>query len=52
MQSSRDDGKFNDYVCPQRDTLINVNSFISLGQKVYTPEELALVDEVNARCGW
>lgn len=52
MQISRNDGKFNDYVCPQRDTLINVNSFINLGKKAYTPEELQLINEVNAKCGW
>ena len=32
MQISRNDGKFNGYVCIQRDTLLNVNQFTYLGR--------------------
>lgn len=33
MQISRNDGKFNNYVCIQRDTLLNVNQFSNLGRQ-------------------
>lgn len=52
MQISRNDGKFNDYVCPQRDTLINVNSFINIGKKFYTDKQKQLINEVNKKWGW
>ena len=32
MQISRNNGKFNGYVCIQRDTLLNVNQFAYLGR--------------------
>jgi hypothetical protein len=52
MQISRNDGKFNDYVCPQRDTLINVNSFINMGKQYYTEEDLQLQAQINKKWGW
>lgn len=41
---SRDDGLFNNDVNHQKDTLINANTLISLGQSMYSSE-----DDVNAQ---
>lgn len=41
MQISRNSGKFNDYVCIQRDTLLNVNTFSNLGRQWVDQEEYA-----------
>lgn len=43
---SRDDGLFNNDVNHQKDTLINANTLISLGQFVYTPEDDANVQRI------
>ena len=40
MYISRIDGKLNSDLLVQRDTLINANTFIHLGRKYYTPEQL------------
>ena len=49
MQISRNDGKFNNYVCPQRDTLLGVNEFSNLGRSVYTEEDIAMLENIQKR---
>lgn len=49
MYISRNDGQFNNDVNQQRDTLININTFLELGRGVYTEEELQMIREVLKR---
>ena len=48
MQISRNDGRFNDYVCIQRDTLLNVNQFSNLGRQHVDLDEYAAQFELEA----
>lgn len=43
MYVSRNDGKFNGQVNHQRDTIINGNTLLHLGDNVYTNEEFERV---------
>lgn len=45
MYISRVDGKLNKDVLPQRDTLINANTFLYLGRNNYAKEQM---DKINA----
>lgn len=47
MYISRNDGKFNNEVNHQRDTIINLNTFIDLGRGVYTKEDLDIIMRVK-----
>lgn len=46
---SRDDGLFNNDVNHQKDTLINANTLISLGQSMYSPEDDANAQRILAK---
>lgn len=46
---SRDDGLFNNDVNHQKDTLINANTLISLGQFMYSPEDDANAQRILAK---
>lgn len=48
MQISRNDGKFNNQVNHQRDTIINSNTLIRLGRHNYSPAELEQIKKVKA----
>ena len=47
MYISRSDGTFNMQACVQRDTIINANTFIHLGRKNYTPEDMNKINEIR-----
>lgn len=47
MQVSRNDGKFNNQVNHQRDTIINFNTLIHLGRSNYSPAELEQIKAVK-----
>ena len=49
MYISRIDGKLNPDLVVQRDTLINANTFIHLGRKNYTEENLKKIEEIKKR---
>ena len=49
MYISRIDGKLNSDLLVQRDTLINANTFIYLGRKNYSPEQLAKIKAAKER---
>ena len=49
MYISRIDGKLNSDLLVQRDTLINANTFIYLGRKHYSPEQLAKIKAAKER---
>lgn len=49
MYLSRVDGNFNIDVCPQRDSIININTFIYLGRDKYSPEQMAKINAIRAR---
>jgi DNA-directed RNA polymerase beta' subunit len=49
MQISRNDGRFNGNVCPQRDTLLGVNTFSNLGRSVYTEEDMQIFEQIQAQ---
>ena len=40
MYISRNDGKFNNDVNHQRDTIINSNTMINLGRNIYSKQEI------------
>lgn len=46
---SRDDGLFNNDVNHQKDTLINANTLISLGQSMYSSEDDANAQRILAK---
>lgn len=46
---SRDDGLFNNDVNHQKDTLINANTLISLGQSMYNSEDDANAQRILAK---
>lgn len=46
---ARDDGYFNQDVSMQRDTLINANTLVNLGNDRYSPDELAAITQVMER---
>ena len=46
---SRNDGKFNKAVCAQRDTLINLNTFIWLGREKYNQVQMNKINAIRAR---
>lgn len=48
MQISRNDGKFNNQVNHQRDTIINSNTLIRLGRHNYSPAELEQIKATKA----
>ena len=47
MYISRNDGKFNNSVNHQRDTIINTNTFIRLGRSLYTTEMLDNIKRIK-----
>ena len=47
MYISRSDGTFNMQACVQRDTIITSNTFIHLGRKNYTPEDMNKINEIR-----
>lgn len=47
MYISRNDGKFNNSVNHQRDTIINTNTFIRLGRSMYTKEMLDNIKRIK-----
>ena len=49
MYISRIDGKLNSDLIVQRDTLINANTFLHLGRKNYTEEQLKAIKETKER---
>lgn len=49
MYISRSDGMFNKDVCPQRDTLINLNTFIWLGRNKYNDVQKAKIEAIRER---
>ena len=51
MQISRNDGLFNNYVCIQRDTLLNVNQFSNLGRDHVDLDQYEMQFE-NAKQAW
>ena len=49
MYISRNDGKFNNAVNHQRDTIINTNTLIRMGRKSYTPEMLENIARIKKK---
>lgn len=49
MQISRNDGKFNNAVNHQKDTVININTMISLGRENYTPQQLEKIKRIKQK---
>lgn len=49
MYISRIDGKLNPDLLVQRDTLINANTFLHLGRKNYSKEQLEAIQAAKAR---
>lgn len=49
MYISRNDGKFNNDVNHQKDTIINANTMIYLSRKFYTSEEMAHIKQVKQK---
>lgn len=49
MYISRNDGKFNNAVNHQRDTIINTNTFIRMGRKVYTQDMLNNIQRIKKK---
>lgn len=46
MYISRNDGKFNNQVNHQKDTIINGNTLMHLGDQVYTNADISNVDRI------
>ena len=51
MYISRNDGKFNNDVNHQRDTIINANTMINLARKDYSQEEIEHIKDIKRRVG-
>lgn len=49
MHISKNDGRFDNATSHQRDTIINMCTFLRLGNKYQTPEELQRKREMIAR---
>ena len=49
MYISRNDGKFNNDVNHQRDTIINANTMINLSRKNYSKEELDHIKKLKQK---
>ena len=49
MHISKNDGRFDNATSHQRDTIINMCTFLRLGNKYQTPEELQRKKDVIAR---
>lgn len=49
MYISRIDGKLNPDLLVQRDTLINTNTFLHLGRKNYSDDQLAAIKAAKER---
>lgn len=49
MYISKNDGNFNKAVCPQRDTIINLNTFIWLGRNKYSSNQMAKINNIRSR---
>lgn len=49
MQISRNDGKFNNAVNHQRDTIINMNTMINIGRGNYTPQQLEKIKRIKQK---
>lgn len=49
MYISRNDGKFNNDVNHQRDTIINSNTMINLSRSMYSKEELYSVRRIKQK---
>ncbi len=47
MYISRNDGSFDNRLNHQRDVIINTNTFVSLGRKLYTPDELVQLQKMS-----
>ena len=47
MYISRNDGSFDNRLNHQRDGIINTNTFVSLGRKLYTPDELVQLQKMS-----
>lgn len=47
MFISRNDGLFNNDVNHSRDTIVNLNTFVNLGRKNYTLEELEKIQRLK-----
>ena len=49
MYVSKIDGNVNRDVLPQRDTIINANTFIKLGRKYYSDEDLEKIEAIKVK---
>lgn len=49
MYISRNDGKFNNDVNHQRDTIINSNTMINLSRNIYTKEEVDNIRRIKSK---
>lgn len=49
MYISRVDGRVNNLVLPQRDTLINANTFLHLGRHNYTKDQLEKIKKIKEK---
>ena len=47
MYISRNDGSFDNRLNHQRDVIINTNTFVSLGRKLYTADELVQLQKMS-----
>lgn len=48
MYISKNDGLFDNTYNQQRDTIINLNTFVRIGRSFYTPEQLAAIKAAKA----
>ena len=49
MYISKIDGKFNQDVMVQRDTIINSNTLLRLGRSVYTDEDINKIKKIKEK---
>ena len=49
MYISHDNGLFNQEVCIQRDTVINANTLLNLGNKYYTKKQMDKIKKLKKR---
>ena len=49
MQISRNDGKFNNQVNHQRDTIINMNTMLNLGRRNYNQDQINKIKQLKQK---
>ena len=49
MMISKSDGYFNLDVCPQRDSIINLNTFLYLGRYKYSKGQMEKINAIRAK---